>query len=164
MNEFEAPQDRFVQTVTVLVVITFALLLLIFATADNTMGLVFTAAIGFFVLGTSYLLAPSGYTMSESEIIIRRKAGSVRIPLSQVRSVHQDSSACSPWSVRTFGVSGLFGYFGRFYTAHLGHHIMYVTDRHKAVVIEADKMYVVSPDDPQQFVQIAQARLEAISL
>ena len=67
--------------------------------------------------------------------------------------------ACPLWGVRTFGVSGIFGYFGRFYTTHLGHHILYVTDRHKAVVIEADKTYVVSPDDPQQFVRIARTRM-----
>ncbi|MFQ6091305.1 MAG: PH domain-containing protein [bacterium] len=160
MDEFEAPQDRFVQTATVLAVITFAVLFLIFAAAENTGGVLAAAVIGLLVLGTSYLFAPHGYTVGESGVVIHRKAGAVRIPFSRIRSVRQDPLACSLWGVRTFGVSGIFGYFGRFYTGHLGHHIRYATDRHRAVVIEADRTYVISPDDPQRFVRTVQARLE----
>ena len=72
------------------------------------------------------------------------------------------SLACSFLGVRTYGVSGLFGYFGRFYTKHLGHHSMYATDRHKSVVIRTNKTYVISPDNPHQFIQIAKARMEAL--
>lgn len=159
MDEFGAPQDRFVQTVTVLVIITFIGLLLIFATVNNTAGFLGTAVIGFSVLGICYLLTPSGYSITESEIIIRRKAGAVTIPFTQIESIRRDSRACSLWGARIFGVSGLFGYFGRFYTNHLGHHLRYATDHHKAVVIEAGKTYVVSPDDPYLFVQIARTRM-----
>ena len=161
MDEFDAPQDRFVQTATVLIIITFVILFLIFASAGNNIGLGATTVIGLLVLVTSYLFAPHGYAIGESEILIRRKVGSVRIPIAEVRSLRHDPSACSLWGVRTFGVSGLFGYFGRFYSNDLGHHTRYATDRDKSIVIEADKTFVISPDDPAQFVQIVKARMGA---
>ena len=161
MDEFDAPQDRFVQTATVLIIITFVALFLIFAAVDNTAGLISVVVVGLPLLGLCYLFAPHGYGIDESGIHIRRKVGSVRIPVSQIQSVRYDPSACSLWGGRTFGVSGLFGYFGRFYTGHLGHHIRYATDRRRAVVIEADETYVISPDDPELFVRLAQARLGA---
>ena len=163
MDEFDAPQDRFVQTVTVLVIITFVVLFLIFASVGNNMGLGATTVIGLLVLGTSYLFAPHGYAVDESEILIRRKVGTVRIPIAEVRSLRHDPSACSLWGVRTFGVSGLFGYFGRFYSNDLGHHIRYATDRDKSIVMETDKTVVISPDDPAQFVQIVRSRMEALA-
>ncbi|UCE19093.1 MAG: PH domain-containing protein [Gemmatimonadota bacterium] len=161
MDEFDAPQDRFVQTVTVLIIITFVVLILIFASTGNNRGLGATTVIGLLVLVTSYLFAPHGYAIDESEVLIRRKIGSVKIPIKRIESLRYDPAACSLWGVRTFGVSGLFGYFGRFYTHDLGHHIRYATDRDKAIVIEADKTFVISPDDPAQFIQIVKARMEA---
>ncbi len=161
MDEFGAPQDRFVQTVTVLTFLLVAILLLIFASADNMAGLATTAAIGLpmFILG--YLFVPRGYAVSDSEVIIRRRIGAVRIPLSLLRAIRRESSTCSFRSVGTFGIGGIYGYFGRFYSNELGHHLVYATDSQKAVVIEADKTYVISPDDPQQFVQAVKTRLEA---
>ena len=160
MDEFDAPQDRFVQTVTVLIIITFVVLILIFASTGNTVAFGATIVIGLLVLVTSYLFAPQGYAIRESDILIRRKIGTIRIPIDRIGSIRQDAAACSLWGVRTFGVSGLFGYFGRFYTHDLGHHIRYATDRYKSIVIESDRTYVISPEDPVQFVQIVKARME----
>ena len=161
MDEFEAPQDRFVQTVTVLIIITFVALFLIFASTGNNVALAATTVVSLLILVTGYLLAPQGYAITESGVLIRRKIASVEIPITRIRSVRQDPKACSLWGVRTFGVSGLFGYFGRFYSQDLGHHLRYATDRNNGVVIEADKTYVVSPDNPAQFVRIVKARMEA---
>lgn len=162
MDEFDATQDRFVQTTTVLTIILFSVLFLIFASSDNSLGLALLVIIGVPLLALCYLFAPSGYGISESEIFIRRKIGSVRVSLSDIKSLEQDSLACPFWGVRTYGVSGLFGYFGRFYSKHLGHYSMYATDRHKSVVIRTNKTYIISPDDPHQFIQIAKARMEAL--
>ena len=161
MDEFDAPQDRFVQTVTVLIIITFAVLFLVFASAGNNAGLGATAVVGLLVLAGSYLFAPQGYAVTESDVIVRRTVGSVKIPIESITSLRHDPAACSLRGIRTFGVSGLFGYFGRFYTRDLGHHIRYVTDREKAVVIETEKTFVISPDDPLRFVRIVKVRMES---
>ena len=161
MDEFDAPQDRFVQATTVLTIIVFSVLFLIFASSNNSFGLALLLSIGIPILALCYLFAPSGYAISESEIRIQRKIGSVKVPLIDITSIEQDSLACPFWGVRTYGVSGLFGYFGRFYNTHLGHHSMYVTDRHNAIVIKAHKTYLISPDNPRQFMEIAKARMEA---
>ena len=160
MDEFNAPQDRLVQTTTVLTIILFSALFLVFASTNNSYGLSLLVIIGLPLLVLCYLFAPTGYAISESEIIIHRKIQSVRIPLSEVKSVRQDPQACPLWGGRSFGVTGLFGYFGYHYSRRFGHYRMYVTDRSKAVVIGGNKMIVISPDDPHQFVQIAKARLE----
>ena len=161
MDEFSAPQDRFVQTVTVLTFMLFAILLVVFASADNTAGLASIAAIGLPMFILCYLFVPREYAVNESEVIIRRRIGAVRIPFSLIRSIRQGSSSCSFRSVRPFGIGGIYGYFGRFYSQELGRHHVYATDLQKTVVIEADKTYVISPDDPQQFVQAVKTRLEA---
>ena len=161
MDEFDAPQDRFVQSMTVLTFMLFVVLFIILVNADNDAGLLGLALIGLPVLLIAYLLAPTGYSVDESEIIIHRKIGTKKILLSNVHSVRHATIFLSPAKrVRTFGISGLFGYMGRFNSSELGHHIMYATDKNKGVLIEADKDYIISPDDPQRFIQVVKARLE----
>lgn len=58
------------------------------------------------------------------------------------------------WSIRTFGVGGLFGYFGKFANAKLGNMTWYATRRDKTVLIKTagNKKIILTPDDPNQFV------------
>jgi hypothetical protein len=52
-------------------------------------------------------------------------------------------------TIRTFGVGGLFGYFGKFHTPGIGHSTFYATQRKNKILIVTsnDKKIVITPDD-----------------
>jgi hypothetical protein len=55
-------------------------------------------------------------------------------------------------TVRLFGVGGMFGYYGKFYSFALGNENWYATDMNRAVLLETDTgKFVVTPDDPKAF-------------
>ena len=57
-------------------------------------------------------------------------------------------------SIRTFGVGGLFGYWGRFANSKIGVMTWYATRRDNAVLITKfnNKKIVLTPDEPELFV------------
>ncbi len=59
------------------------------------------------------------------------------------------------WTIRTFGVGGLFGYYGEFVNWKLGNMTWYATRRDKTVLIETvdDKKLIVTPDEPEAFIK-----------
>ena len=57
-------------------------------------------------------------------------------------------------TIRTFGVGGLFGYFGKFFNSKIGRLTMYGTRRNNTVLIETDnKKIILTPDDPIEFLK-----------
>ena len=63
-------------------------------------------------------------------------------------------------SVRTFGVGGLFGYFGRFRSPRFGPYQLYATRRAPSVQLRArGGTYVLSPDAPEAFLAEVQRHL-----
>jgi hypothetical protein len=52
-------------------------------------------------------------------------------------------------TIRTFGVGGLFGYFGKFHTPNIGHITFYATQRVNKVLIvtKQGKKIILTPDD-----------------
>ena len=58
------------------------------------------------------------------------------------------------WAVRIFGVSGLFGYWGKFSNTKLGSMTWYSTRRNNAVLITTiyNKKIVLTPNEPEKFV------------
>ena len=109
------------------------------------------------VVALSYAYSPRGYVLSESEIIIKRLAGDVRIALDDVREVRIAGADDFKGCLRLFGNGGLFGYYGWFRTSKLGKCSWYVTDRANAVVLSAGKkILLLSPDDVNRFVSDVQ--------
>lgn len=52
-------------------------------------------------------------------------------------------------TIRTFGVGGLLGYFGKFYTPQIGHMTFYATQRTNRILIvdKQGKKFLLTPDD-----------------
>lgn len=101
---------------------------------------------------TIYLWAPRRYSIDRTNISIHRGIGDIQIPLSEVKDVRKDPSGFFE-AIRVFGVGGMFGYYGRFYSGKLGHYTAYVTNGKNAVIIESKKVkYMISPNNPEAFV------------
>lgn len=110
------------------------------------------------VLFLSYAWSPRGYTVAERSIVVHRLIGRVTIPLDAVREARRAAAEDLTGCIRLFGSGGMFGYYGVFRTAKLGRSTWYMTKRANGVVIvAANKTYLLSPDDTDQFLAAIRA-------
>lgn len=96
-----------------------------------------------------FLFAPISYTLTDRQLIINRPLFSRKIDLTTLlkfKKVTEDEMA---GTIRTFGVGGLFGYFGKFANDLYGEMNYYVTQRKNYVVLITDdkEVIVLSPND-----------------
>jgi hypothetical protein len=105
-----------------------------------------------------YLLAfafrPIDYIITADRLIIHRPLSDVKIDRSQITSVELVDSGQTGWTIRTFGVGGLFGYYGKFANRKLGSMTWYATRRDRAVLILTvdNRKIILTPNDPARFV------------
>lgn len=94
-----------------------------------------------------------GYSIQDNKLKIIRLGWSKDIELSTIKNVEAKPHAMMG-SLRTWGIGGLFGYIGYFKNSILGNYKAYATHTEKAVLIEtADQKYIVTPDDPAEFIK-----------
>ena len=125
------------------------MLLTVLAVTTHNLFAVGIAACG---LVAAYAWSPSGYAISNGDIVVRRLAGNVHIPLCKIRDVRAAAADDLRGSVPLFGSGGLFGYYGLFRMARLGTSTWYVTNRTRPVIIVTDAgTAVLSPDDVDGF-------------
>jgi hypothetical protein len=100
-----------------------------------------------------FILKPSHYILEEDAIIIHRMFNDVKILHSDILKVELVPAEKLKWSIRTFGVGGLFGYFGKFYNRNIGSMTWYATQRENFVLIKTNKNnIIITPDDAENFV------------
>jgi len=104
------------------------------------------------ILAVSYALSPQGYAVADGFLVVRRVAGNIRIPFSDIRAVRAADSGELTGSIRLWGSGGLFGCYGLYRTPGIGLCRWYVTDRSRPVIVSASKTYVVSPLDTDAFI------------
>ena len=142
---------------TTKIISTIAFLLLA-GIAIATMNVI-VAIVGATIIFLSYAYSPRGYAISDGSIVVKRLLGSVRIPLDDIREVRRATPDDFRGGIRLFGDGGLFGYYGLFQTSKLGKSHWYMTNRaNGVVVIGRDKTYVLSPDNPDEFVAAIRPR------
>lgn len=101
--------------------------------------------------GSSFFMI-RGYVITENALFVQRFLWHTRIDLSGLRTFEPDPIAMSG-SLRTFGNGGLFCIAGYFHNEKLGSYRAFATDPRLAVVLHfTDKVIVVTPDNPEQFV------------
>jgi Bacterial PH domain len=108
-----------------------------------------------FIYFTAWLLRPVNYRITNDELVVYRLLRSVHIPLKNISRSEQIDRKLISWSLRTFGVGGLFGYYGRFRNQALGTMIWYATRKDNPVMIQTvgDEKIILTPDDPVQFLE-----------
>lgn len=96
-----------------------------------------------------WLMAPRWYSFDAQNLEIDRPAGSLRIPLREISSVDELPREALRGMIRTFGVGGFFGYYGKFYAPGIGHLVLHASRMQGLVLIttNAGKKIVISPDD-----------------
>ncbi len=96
----------------------------------------------------AYGFIPKRIALSEDQILIKNLYGSILIDINNVTEVQAFRNRSL--NFRTFGVGGLFGYFGLFN----GTDTWYVTNTQKQVKITLNKgkNYMISPENPDEFI------------
>lgn len=105
------------------------------------------------VVVVTLALSVRGYSLTAVSIIVHRFGWVTTLPLTSLRSAELDPAA-TVGSLRIFGNGGFFGFVGRFRNARLGGYTAYVTDGLNCIVLRyTDKTVVISPDNPEAFVE-----------
>lgn len=101
-----------------------------------------------------YAFRPVNYQLTDSHLIIHRMLNDVKIERSEIHSLQLLDRKKLKWTIRTFGVGGLFGYYGKFANSALGKMTWYATRMDKAILIETNKnkKIIVTPDDPEKLI------------
>ncbi|MBK6825743.1 MAG: hypothetical protein IPG86_02120 [Chitinophagaceae bacterium] len=103
----------------------------------------------------AYALRPISYSITDKSVIIHRLLSDKTIARNNIKSVELFINGELNFAVRTFGVGGLFGYFGKFFKGSIGNMNWYATRRNKIVLIRTyeSENIVVTPDDYQNFMR-----------
>lgn len=152
---FKASLDKTAQVLTIGIALLFlgiAIVPLLFS-QGNYQESILTLAIFVLVYGISFLYSPMSYEISARDLIIKRPIGNVVIDRNQIQSARKLDKGQLSWSVRTFAVGGLFGYFGKFWNNELGHMTWYATRTDQAILIltNAGKKLIVTPNEWDAF-------------
>jgi len=154
---YKTSLDNLAKGVTVGVTILFAAIIFVQITLIKDTGLsipLFTTVLFLAIYFGTFLFRPINYSLTDDKLIIHRPLTDVKIDRKEIKSVEQLDKEKLAWTFRTFGVGGLFGYWGRFANRKIGSMTWYATRKNKAVLVTTvrNKKIVLTPDEPEQFV------------
>jgi len=140
-------------TISITIVFLFVLYLLILQWPVGGYGKYFGVILPPVIYFLAWVFRPVNYRITEDELIVYRLLRSVHIPLKNIVSAERIDTNKISWTIRTFGVGGLFGYYGRFRNTVMGPMIWYATRKDRPVMIKTtrDEKIILTPDDPGQF-------------
>lgn len=100
-----------------------------------------------------FMYAPKKIILTDECITVRRGSGSVSLPLNQISSVELFEN--DALGIRTFGVGGVLGYIGKFYSKKLGHYTAYVGNCSESFLItmRGGKKYLLSCNNHREMVE-----------
>ena len=156
--EFKTSLDKLAKVVTAVITILFTaiivLQLIFLQDCGNTSSIITITT-----LLISYLIAfifrPISYIILDEFLVIHRPLLDIKIALNEIENMVVLDSQELKGTIRTFGVGGLWGYWGSFANSRIGAMKWYATRMSNAVLITTgnNKKIVLTPDDPELFVK-----------
>ena len=131
----------------------------IFTQAENTEPLIGLILFNLIMLPTMLAcegLAPQRLEIGESQIVVLRRYKSVVINRDEIKSVEQLPANAMRGAIRTGGVGGLFGYYGKFYTRSIGSFSLYATGSENLFLIRKwnGTNIVISCAEPDKIIKV----------
>ncbi len=155
MKTFKTSLDINAYLITIGVALLFIMIIAVQFSHWENSGAVkyFLVALLCLIYFIAYLYMPLDYKITNEELIIHRLFKSIHIPRKNIVSAESVDKEMISWSLRTMGVGGLFGYYGRFMNYRIGNMIWYATRKDRAVLIRTvgDEKIILTPDEPEQF-------------
>lgn len=152
MKEFNAKMNKGTKIMTVIVIciIIASVSTPVFISKDaGWLPSAITFGILLPIIIISYLLRPVKYIIEDRFLIIQKGIGSKEIERNEITDIRNVTAKDIGTGIRTFGVGGFFGYYGKFYYKKIGSVTAYVTNPEKLIYIKTKKgkQYLISPDD-----------------
>jgi len=155
--EYKASLDTLSKVITTGVIILFLIIgqrsirALIAAQGDITNILMQAGILLFLIVAlvVCYSFGTQKYLVSNNELVIKRPIKERRIHISDIEEIRLVAPGDMLGTIRTFGVGGLFGYYGLYYNKGFGSVTLYATQRKNRIFIRTksgDKI-IISPDD-----------------
>ena len=152
---YKATLDNGAKAITIAVTILFAgIITSEFIYKNNAPPFVLYLTLGVLIAAyvLAFILRTISYEITPGEFIIHRLLSDVRIDRVSIQHVEIIPREQIGNAIRTFGVGGLFGYFGKFYSSKMGTMTWYATRRNNTVLIQTNtnKKIIVTPDEPEK--------------
>ena len=154
--EYKASKDMTVQIMTIGVVILFAFLgyksiMGLINSNGNLTPILIHSSVIVFLFGTlliCFLYAPKSYSVNENKLVIHRPLNDKYILIDSIIEIRPIDKSEMKGTIRTFGVGGLFGNYGKFHSNGLGNFTMFGTQSKNYVLIKTNsKKLVITPND-----------------
>jgi hypothetical protein len=114
---------------------------------------IYTTVLVLIIYFLAFAYRPITYSVESGKITVHRLVKNIEIAKSEILSVEQIDKKLIRLSIRTFGVGGLFGYFGKFWNSKLGRMTWYATRMDKVVLVTTKSYkFILTPDEPEKFV------------
>lgn len=143
--------------ITIVVTILFAFIIIKQASLITDEGKpdpIYTTVLVLAIYLIAFLFRPIDYKVTNEKLIIHRLIMNVTIERKNIKSIESIDRKNISWSLRTAGVGGLFGYFGKFFNSKLGSMTWYATRRDRTVLVTTNdgKKIILTPDNPTKFI------------
>ena len=154
---YKTSLDKLAKAVTIGVTILFAVIIVgqfsIIKITGRAIPIYTTVAL-LLIYFIAFAFSPIHYQLSADQLIIHRFFKDVIIDRTQIKTVELLDKEKISWAIRTFGVGGLFGYYGKFANAKLGSMTWYATRKDRTVLVSTmnNKKIILTPDEPERFV------------
>jgi len=114
------------------------------------------------ILCVSVLFSPGCFYVTDDSVIVKRPGPDVVIRISDIEEIRRIRLREFGFCIRTFGVGGFFGYYGKFYSFRIGRFNAYATNPKSLVLIICNdgKKYVLSPEGVDEFVEMVKQIIE----
>jgi hypothetical protein len=154
---FKTSLDKTAKVITILITLLFAVIIAAqFVTVyySGSYRPLIISVILLLLYCLAFVFHPTAYKVTKDFLIICRPIKDLQIKRSGIRNVAAIDGKEISNAIRTFGVGGVFGYYGSFANFHLGSMTWYATRKDKAVLITTNdnKKIVVTPNEPEFFV------------
>lgn len=165
--KYTASIDKPTKIITIGITVLFAglgiLELLTFSPEAKT-GAFISIAIMLAIYWGTYVYRVTGYTLTNDTLTIHRPISNVTYSRQTIESVRIVTKEQLKFTIRTFGVGGFWGYFGKFYNSVYGKMTWYVTRRDQMVLIKTNNhMILLSPDDIDPFTKDLERSTQVVS-
>lgn len=153
--KYEASLDKMALVITIIITILFAAgIVMQYTMVQETAIPSIVSVVLVLTYLAAYVYSPLYYTVDRESLVIHRPVGKLVISRARIQEVYLMDKASTKGVIRTFGVGGLFGYFGRFSGYYTGSMVWHATRRKNLVMVlttEGQKI-VVTPDNWQAFI------------
>ncbi len=155
--KYSTSLDTSAKAITIGVTILFAIIIFgqyaLISGADGNLPIYTTLALLLIYL-FAFSFRPIHFVITSQQVIVHRLFSDIKTERNNIQTVallNQDDLA---GTIRTFGVGGLFGYYGKFANVKIGSMTWYATRQDRAILIKTidDKNIILTPDDPEKFV------------